>query len=1539
MPRQAPRDLEQTLLPRGDPPRQFAWDEVTDPSLVGAPVAPQITEDDDAEKPRVGRYTVLRKLGSGGMGVVYAAFDESLDRKVAIKVLRDRTSDPEGQGRLLREAQALARLSHPNVVGVHDVGTTADGQIYIAMEFITGVTLRGWLDEQPRARAEILRVFAQAGHGLAAAHAVGLIHRDFKPDNVMVGNDGRVCVFDFGLARSASERESGERPNFSPRASVKRLVSSMTLAGTILGTPAYMAPEQHDGARTDARTDIFSFCVALYEALYGERPFAGQTYGELVASVRSGQVRPAPLGAQVPSWLRQILVRGLHPVPEDRWNDMPDLLAALAADPAVARARAFKLLGFAALIAALAILVPYAYNRVERAWARDRSERDAASHWRVVQTRITALEDEGETAEAEAAFAAFVHAEEHRGTRALTRAWIDRGARRLQADDPDQALTAFARAYTEAADPDLEIAAMRAMATIFGESWSWEPLSQALVELRARGDGDDPMIVSLGVDEALIHRDLVRASALLAPGGAELPNRLAAVRPLLAALAHTTRTGLPGKEVAVTDLDGDHRDDLVLLDSSRTQITLVDHELRRLDSQRMQAPVSHLLPGLPRALLHDGHQLRLQDLRTRRVLWSQPSTSKPYTVAVLDLEDDGQPDLYLGLEPPARRFTVLRDLATAAPDAPLDPVHASTQASNSDVEGLAVADLDGDGTRELVAAVSAWTAYDLRIYQPAATPGQPLQLRAHRRLGRVAGVAVLRGADGRQRIAVAKDDAYPNREVFPIAPHTGEPAGVYLLRWTGRELVQDGFIPFPRADGRTAVQVGRFMQAGDLDGDGLDDLVLAAAHDLRPTLQRDVALIFRQQSDGEFTRVALGGLVPVGLFAADDDPASELLAFATGAPDDLLILGAGDDVIDPLPRPVRTLIEPPAELVAPDLQRAWQRASQLERVGLASAAATTLRDTAHFASDLHLRRILLDRAGDIALAHGDAALASDLFRQVAADPVLGARALAKAAEAAAMLGRYADAHAFLQAIAGLPGATPSQRGAALLRLAELAPLAHPDAEFRLDFDQPLLPAWHIEDPTLIRRDPADGVLRVSAFTDPHEIAALPIAWEGGPLRVQIDLTREHLELGASLRVVVRGDDGSLWLGAGLRASGGGGLVERSVQCWNRQHGVWDAFVTAPQTTAEARERLHLRVEHLPGLGPATCVATGEDGVMQRHRGTSSAPAPPGRYWLSIGAYPDRPVELAMARVAIHSIHVEGARLLADGDARPLGGAARLLADGEPIAALAELAELTQADLDRALDPRAALPSPLPGSIPIWEALAHDDLHHGVDAVAALRRALPPPDESTISTTPRHHPVATLPIPTAPPRLDPVFARLLHLRPASMGAALRELLGPRFFAAYADAWEQAIHHHRYDAYLHRQLTADLADLAGFAPQTPAEWALKYRLLALRGRSWLRLGVLDHARDDLDAAASLLPQVPAGEPRHAVAAVWLVAARNFAAEDPDLALRFAEIAVATSATPELVGEQLHSDPALASFRDDPRWTAVFTPAAPASPAPPP
>lgn len=304
------------------------------------------------------------------MGEVYAAHDPELDRKVAIKLLRG--SEPsakegEGRARLMREAQAIAKVSHPNVVVVYDVGTF-DGRVFIAMEFVEGNTLGYWMQAQPRSLTEILEVFVAAGRGLAAAHEKELVHRDFKPDNVMVAHGGQVRVMDFGLARMAIDRE--KMPNertpfpgldlismkgqpedqFSTRildtpgdhrpigtTPWEALSVNLTRAGAILGTPAYMSPEQFRGAPADARTDQFSFCVALYEALYGERPFAGNTLQELTASVLHGRVRPEKEGAQVPPSLRRILLRGISLDPDARFATMTALLAELQEELGVRR--------------------------------------------------------------------------------------------------------------------------------------------------------------------------------------------------------------------------------------------------------------------------------------------------------------------------------------------------------------------------------------------------------------------------------------------------------------------------------------------------------------------------------------------------------------------------------------------------------------------------------------------------------------------------------------------------------------------------------------------------------------------------------------------------------------------------------------------------------------------------------------------------------------------------------------------------------------------------------------------------------------------------------------------------------------------------------------------------------------------------------------------------------------------------------------------------------------------------------------------------
>ncbi|MEM9458257.1 MAG: tetratricopeptide repeat protein [Myxococcota bacterium] len=275
-----------------------------------------------------GRYVVLGELGSGGMGMVLKAYDESLERPVAIKLLHVEIAQRHTD-RLRREAQALAKLSHPNVVQVYEVGQH-DGQWFIAMELVGGQTLRDW-QQTPRRWRESVGVYLHAGAGLAAAHAVGLVHRDFKPDNCILDRAGRPRVLDFGLVGGDVV------PSLDVTATEIEAIgigggaieSSLTEPGTVLGTPAYMPLEQMRGEGTDARGDQFSFCVSLYEAVYGERPFEGDTMTALQEAVSSGAVRPASKGAGVPGSLRQILLRGLAADPMKRWPSMEQLLAEL----------------------------------------------------------------------------------------------------------------------------------------------------------------------------------------------------------------------------------------------------------------------------------------------------------------------------------------------------------------------------------------------------------------------------------------------------------------------------------------------------------------------------------------------------------------------------------------------------------------------------------------------------------------------------------------------------------------------------------------------------------------------------------------------------------------------------------------------------------------------------------------------------------------------------------------------------------------------------------------------------------------------------------------------------------------------------------------------------------------------------------------------------------------------------------------------------------------------------------------------------------
>ena len=292
---------------------------------------------------RIGRYRLENQLGQGAFGVVYRAFDPRLGRHVALKIIKPtRHRDlSKVQGRIQREANALARLRHPNVVRVHETGqSTVDDEgnpgVYLAMELVEGTTLHNWAKTNRSDWRRVIKAYLVAGRALAAAHQVGIIHRDFKPSNVMISNDGVIKVLDFGMARSEETTEVGRdtggwHENVPTGAGVALAApeADLTLSGECVGTPQFMSPEQHEGSGTTHAADQYAFCMSLYEALYGESPFRAKSVEGLFALKAKGLRARAPKGAAVPRAVYRVLQRGLQPEPGARFADMASLLEAI----------------------------------------------------------------------------------------------------------------------------------------------------------------------------------------------------------------------------------------------------------------------------------------------------------------------------------------------------------------------------------------------------------------------------------------------------------------------------------------------------------------------------------------------------------------------------------------------------------------------------------------------------------------------------------------------------------------------------------------------------------------------------------------------------------------------------------------------------------------------------------------------------------------------------------------------------------------------------------------------------------------------------------------------------------------------------------------------------------------------------------------------------------------------------------------------------------------------------------------------------------
>ena len=343
----------------GDSLASPGGDSTIDPLLRAVARTPAIDVHARLTRPgaRIARFEVERVLGEGGMGVVVAAHDPTLDRRVAIKLLRATDPSAAARTRLIREAQAAARVEHEHVIAIHEVATVGE-LVFVVMEMIDGETLTRWQRQRPW--REVLAAYLRAGRGLAAAHDAALVHRDFKPDNVLVGRDGRLRVTDFGLVAASGtifDDDGRIRTDSAPPAPALQV--PLTRTGDVMGTPAYMAPEQYRGEAADARADQFSFCVALWEGLYGVRPFDAGTLAERHDRILRGDATGPRPGRGVPARFEAILRRGLAGDPAARWPDMGALLAALADDPEARRARrrraAIAIGGAATAAAAVAV--------------------------------------------------------------------------------------------------------------------------------------------------------------------------------------------------------------------------------------------------------------------------------------------------------------------------------------------------------------------------------------------------------------------------------------------------------------------------------------------------------------------------------------------------------------------------------------------------------------------------------------------------------------------------------------------------------------------------------------------------------------------------------------------------------------------------------------------------------------------------------------------------------------------------------------------------------------------------------------------------------------------------------------------------------------------------------------------------------------------------------------------------------------------------------------------------------------------------------
>jgi predicted Ser/Thr protein kinase len=1435
---------------------------------------------------RIGRYQVIELLGQGGMGVVYVAHDPELDRKVAIKLI-DAVADTERQRRrqdmLMREAQALARLAHPNIVAIHDVGVLA-GQVFVAMEFVAGRTMRQWWEERRPSWQEVLAAMVQAGRGIVAAHAAGLVHRDIKPDNLLIGDDGRVRVADFGIVRfDASALESSVNEPSTLTSGAREIVTIGR--SSVVGTPVYMPPEQHEGGDVGPHSDQFGFCVTLWEGLFGQRPFHGESQA-LPGLIRAGApIRPSS-APDLPAWLERALRRGLAARPADRWPSMQALLDVLALDVRRNRRRWRVVYGALAVVGAVALLL--GGRALQASWARRSAEQAAAERLVGLGASVAHLLAAGLREQAEEALHAFVKDPALRDTSAAIDAWLMWADHLDALGDPASAQAAVVEAYMGLPDEDpREPAIALRIARQFRARWQFHELAALGRQAAQRWPALAlaPTWAGLRADAALARGDLVGFLELVDAGAAG--RELEDVAPVVRALA-SARCPVRGDMLAGwTDWPGSAGPEVLLAERGKPR----SMSLRRMDAALTPVgpELGHLslrtdgvldlplvrVPGGPAYVVdwtdQPAREMALVELGdgAPRELLRWPEDAPQASVAV-DLDGDGVRELYLGTGTYSRKFYRLD------PDAQgvwqRRPAHPPTDAIGSDINALVAGDFDGDGRVELAAAVGAWRAYDVRIFE--AGPDGGLQVALRRRFGNVRQMAALRGADGTTLLVLAKDDSARSKVAWAANQPQGEPAGLHVVRRRGAELVSVAHFPWP-SQGQPTPQSRRLV-VGDFDGDGLQDV--AAQIDIGSPFAR--AMVLRQRPDGSFVHAAIGAVAPVLAGNFDADPADELLAnIQRGDATELCVLGVDGDPVAPGVAPHGAADPPP--LVDPLLARVWARAENLAGFGLYGEAAQALERRVTLAGSDADRRALQRRTAELHEAAGAFGQAGEGFAALAKDGDVAAALRAVANFEQGM--RMADALQVARAALRSDGLTAIQTSALRAAHERLLAVEGRHARVELGFDGPLDPAWRIHEPLALRVDAVHGELVVDATGDMQALASLPIELTGEPLTLELDLEVERAEWGTQLGISVQPADGGAPVSELFVAAGGGGgyLVRNDVggaRAWD--FGGWET-----ESPAE-RSSHRMRVTVLPGHGRVYLEERGSH-PGQRNE-VWQQPLRPGPHVLVLRATgkPDFAAQHLHAR--IRRISLLGARLVgATTPEQPRDRVAADLVSGRWHTALAASDEASAEGR-------------------LWRGVALVELGRTADAIAAFATIDP-----------------------EVPALRRQLRRLLRTRHASFGPPLRAAFGPKY-AALLLAALQTLGDYPDDELWALQLAAT-ADLEGLTSDDPQQLETRAGLRMMRGMARAAVGALEPAEADLAAAASALE-------------AWL--ASRGERSDPRLAsieLRRAEIAASrglvgdafTAAAralrranePEWMAERLRISQALAALQSDARWRELL------------